>query len=416
MVAVRYTGWNQDGTRGDETGRVANLGVRQIRFGKHMLVVADDADWEGVSHRARQSGIDLPRPRGVPDSENICVVRQKGRLFERAFPDARIIHNGGRFLAVLMNEEEYARASRHESFCFEVGPLPKDDVVFERREHRSSRRAVPEWVLGLVDSVSQDEYRTLLEQIVAFPTRYATSAHYGSAADLCRARLTNLGYETRIQEVSFGSSVTSNVIAEKPGTAAERKLVIAMAHLDSINIEGDAGSIAPGADDNGSGSAAVLELARVLRNHVAEHDLQLVLFGGEELGLHGSKHYVSTLGSDRERVVAALNMDMIAGRNVDDRTVLIEAGERTVVDELADAADSFTSLKVETSLNPFASDHVPFIQAGLPAALTIEGADSRNANIHTANDTLAHVDTELAYAVIRMNAGFLAKQLGEAGG
>ena len=67
------------------------------------------------------------------------------------------------------------------------------------------------------------------------------------------------------------------------------------AHLDSINLKGNATSPAPGADDDGSGSAGVLEIARALKDFKSRHDLRLVLFGGEEQGLFGSKHYVAAL-------------------------------------------------------------------------------------------------------------------------
>jgi Zn-dependent M28 family amino/carboxypeptidase len=85
-----------------------------------------------------------------------------------------------------------------------------------------------------------------------------------------------------------------------------------------------------------------------------------------------------------------------------------------IIDSLAEAAATYTALTVETSLNPFASDHVPFIQAGIPAVLTIEGADSTNGNIHSIGDTLEHINYDLALEVLRMNVAFLAGQLGQA--
>jgi hypothetical protein len=67
---------------------------------------------------------------------------------------------------------------------------------------------------------------------------------------------------------------------------------------------------------------------------------------------------------------------------------------------------------VETSLNPFASDHVPFINAGVPAVLSIEGADSANGHIHSASDTLNFLDWSLAAEILRMNAAALVGWLG----
>jgi Zn-dependent M28 family amino/carboxypeptidase len=105
-----------------------------------------------------------------------------------------------------------------------------------------------------------------------------------------------------------------------------------------------------------------------------------------------------------------LNMDMIANKNSAVPTVLLEGAtvSSSRMDDLATAAATYTGLKVETSLNPFASDHVPFINAGIPAVLTIEGADSANGHIHTATDTLNFLDWALAAEILRMNVAALA--------
>ena len=77
-------------------------------------------------------------------------------------------------------------------------------------------------------------------------------------------------------------------------------------------------------------------------------------------------------GHDRQPEPAADGGAVIPG-------VMMEGGEvsRQVIEDLATQAATYTDLAVQTSFNPFASDHVPFIEAGLPAVLTIEGADQR---------------------------------------
>jgi Zn-dependent M28 family amino/carboxypeptidase len=94
--------------------------------------------------------------------------------------------------------------------------------------------------------------------------------------------------------------------------------------------------------------------------------------------------------------------------------VLLEgaAVSQGLMDSLGTAAATHTALLVQRSLNPFASDHVPFINASMPAVLTIEGADSANANIHTEGDTLAQIDYDLALEIMRMNVAATAAALG----
>jgi Zn-dependent M28 family amino/carboxypeptidase len=84
----------------------------------------------------------------------------------------------------------------------------------------------------------------------------------------------------------------------------------------------------------------------------------------------------------------------------------------SVIEGLSGAAATFTQLRVETSLHPFASDHVPFIDAGIPAVRTIEGADNTNGNIHS-DLTRSRVNTDFAAEILRMIVGFVGRELGK---
>ena len=190
-----------------------------------------------------------------------------------------------------------------------------------------------------------------------------------------------MGYVTRLQELQVGAGTTRNVIADRPGSGpAPHRVVIVTAHLDSINLAGGPSAPAPGADDNASGSAGVLEIARAFKNHRGVHDLRFILFGGEEQGLFGSKHYVATLtAAERSTIEAVVNMDMIGSLNSPSRSVLLEGAalSQALIDKLSEAAATYSQLTVETSLNPFASDHVPFIDERRPG-----GAHDRRCGQH----------------------------------
>ena len=234
----------------------------------------------------------------------------------------------------------------------------------------------------LVEAVSADSYRATLETFVSFPTRHSLGPEFQAAGQAAADQLGALGYATRLETVTLPGGDTRNVVADRVGTAPapERRLVYVVAHLDSVNTRGGVGAAAPGADDNASGAAGVLELARVLASAPLRHDLRLVLFGGEEQGLFGSQAHVAALApADSSRITMVVNMDMIGRLNSNPPSVLLEGSEvsRPVIDALTEAAHDHTSLRVLTSLSPFASDHVPFIDAGLPAVLTIEAPTTR---------------------------------------
>ncbi len=374
------------------------------------------AHWEEVKSIATQRGLNLQEEADTTET-TLHLVIQKGRLFEQHFPKARIVLNKGRYLIVALTPNELRKLDTTDEPCFTIQPLPHNEAVFEQHPILAPAERSPPtpWIQDLVDRISQSQFESDLHHLVSYPTRFSTSQHYANAATWCEQQLQSLGYSTRTEPVRVQASSSKNVIAEKVGQGtAPRKIVLAVAHLDSINSQGTAQSIAPGADDNGSGSAGILQLARAFQHHSTVEDFRLILFGGEEQGLHGSRQYLANLSpAERERILCVINMDMIGGLNTPQPTVLLEGTPlaQSAMDGLAQAASTYSSLQVQTSLRPYASDHVPFIEAGIPAVLTIEGADRANPHIHTANDTEAHINADLAIRILKMNVGFLANQL-----
>jgi len=402
--------------RGSELPPLAP-GTSWARFGRETLLYgADDTD---------------PVPQGPPSSrdagtasrhvnatrEQLHVVVQHGRLFQQHHPDVPVLHNRGRFLLVQIDPARARTLQTGEATCYGLMPLASNQVVFEERDRAIARAPVP-FIRALTAKPTRASVEASLTKLVSFGSRHSTSTGYVAAAKFAKEQLAAMGYATRLQEVTLGTAKTRNVIAHKPGSGPNpRRLVIVAAHLDSINLAGGPAAPAPGADDNGSGSAGVLEIARAFKDHHAVHDLRCILFGGEEQGLFGSKHYVARLSAaERSKIEAVVNMDMVGSLNSASRSVLLEGAElsQAVIDGLSDAASTYTELAVETSLHPFASDHVPFIEKGISAVLTIEGADNTNSTVHSANDKIEKIDYELLLEILRMNVGFIAGAIGRA--
>ena len=386
--------------------------VSWARFGDELLLVSDETRRDDLAERGvRERQPDVER-------ENLHVVVQNGRLFQQENPDARVLVDRGRFLLVELDPDQAHRLEGKGETCYGVQPLGENEVVFDVRDRGAERAAPVAWIKDLVDRVAHSTLEADLSHLVSFPTRHSTSDHYANVAAWARDQLEDMDYATELQEVMVEGSPSWNVIAEREGHATgERGVVLVTAHLDSININGGPAAPAPGADDNGSGSAGLLEISRAFRDHRGEHDLRFILFGGEEEGLFGSKRYVANLSADeRSRILAVVNMDMIGVLNAPTRSVLIEGAplSQRVIDSLGEAAVTYTQLAVETSLRPFASDHLPFIKAEIPAVLTIEGADSTNGNVHSAADTVDHVTYDFALEILRMNVAFVANEVGMA--
>jgi aminopeptidase YwaD len=183
-------------------------------------------------------------------------------------------------------------------------------------------------------------------------------------------------------DASTAARSGTNVLAELPSATPANGTVIFSAHLDSVPA-------GPGANDNGSGSATVLELAHELaQRSPAERPLRLrfALFGGEELGLYGSRFYVENLSAeDRQQLLADVNLDMVG---VGDAW-RFGGSEQLVQLALGAAADLGSRALPLRGPLAGASDHASFLDAGIPAVFLYRVEDP---NYHTAGDIASLVD------------------------
>lgn len=198
----------------------------------------------------------------------------------------------------------------------------------------------------------------------------------------------------------------ANVIGILPGTDPERasEVVVLGAHYDHLGRVD--GAVHPGADDNASGTAVVLGLARSFSmSGGTPRTLVFALFGGEEAGLLGSTHYVRRPTLPMERTIAMLNFDMV-GRMRDRRLnvgyVGSGSGFRDVV--TAAAADSLNLVLHDALLVP--SDHMSFYGAGTPVLYFLTDPHDDH---HTPRDTADKINvagmTEVAGFAARVVAG-----------
>jgi Peptidase family M28 len=385
------------------------------QFGDDVLLYADGAGSERLStvgvrgaRRLRQQSLSLK-------AEHLHVVVQNGRMFQQEHPSVPVLLDKGRYLLVKLDPRRARRLKGASPTCYGVFPLRKNQVVFDVRDRARVEKVA--WIQKLVDKIDRTMLESNLTRLASFQTRHSTSSHFKAAAIWAHDQLKSMGYITRFQNVSVSGRSSRSIIADKKGGNADpRKVILVTAHLDSINLAGGATAPAPGADDNGSGSAGLLEIARAMSKHPGRHDVRFILFGGEEQGLFGSQRYVSTLSAkERGRILSVINMDMIGTLNTATQSVMLEGAplSQRIIDSLSQAAAAYTSLTVETSLNPFASDHVPFINAGIPAVLTIEGADNTNSNIHSSKDVIDHINFDFALEILRMNVAFVAGEIGQ---
>jgi peptidase M28-like protein/PDZ domain-containing protein/PA domain-containing protein len=186
-------------------------------------------------------------------------------------------------------------------------------------------------------------------------------------------------------------ATVNNVLAYLPGKTDE--YIIIGAHYDHLgygNVDSLApsqiGKIHPGADDNASGTAGVLELARLLapRKGQLQRGILFADFAGEELGLLGSAEWVKEPTLPLDKAVAMINMDMI-GRIKDEKVFIGGTGTGATFKDLLDEEKSRSAFHIEYSASGYsASDHTSFVGKKIPVLFFFSGLHS---DYHKPSDT-----------------------------
>jgi hypothetical protein len=270
----------------------------------------------------------------------------------------------------------------------------------------------PTTVVDLVGEVTEANYTHILQDLLY--THTGDNRGYGVQHDLARNNIQSyfesLGLTTTLEAFTYSSATYYNVVATKTGTTRPNDVYVVGAHYDSVNN--------PGADDNASGTAAVMEIARVLSSYEFDATLRFVAFDREEQGLKGSYAYVAAHSSDH--ILGMVNLDMIAynpiGSSYNTVALFDRVSGGSMKPNLAAAIASYAPGITSVDAGQiWGSDHSPFEEAGFDAALIIEYNHSSNPNYHRATDaveTAGYLDYTYATQLTRAAAGYLASAAG----
>ncbi len=246
-------------------------------------------------------------------------------------------------------------------------------------------------IAALVSQVNSANLLNTVTQLSSNFTRRADSAQITNAKNWIISQIQAIPGLT-VTTQTFNASYAPNIIVTKTGLVHPNEFVVLGGHYDSINQSGS-GLTAPGADDNASGSAGILEAARILAQGQFDRSIRLMFYSAEELGLVGSEADAAAQQAAGTDIVAMLCMDMIAH---------LEAGDTYDCDFASNSTDATLTQfcrDVGAAYNPgFAtkvgvltagtSDHASYQAHGFPAAFFFEDLTEYSHFLHTANDTL----------------------------
>ncbi len=335
----------------------------------------------------------------------------------------------------------------------------------------------------IVDSISERRIESTLRKLESFGTRFVVSEQdnptrgIGAAQRWIEGELRSYGPRLQVSlhefEVKKGPRVArdvkvNNVVALLPGTVHNDRYIVVSAHYDTIVFankgrpslaqriatavkegmtEAEARAFhsmtpedevrqdvdpekmaaadwkAPGVNDDGSGVAAVMELARVMSAYEFDKSILFIAFAGEEIGLTGSTAYAKDARARNMQIEAVLNNDIIGnetsgnGRSMSSVVRLFSAGPedslpRAVAAYAKEIGERYVpSIKVDMILRQDrfrrGGDHTPFANAGY-GAVRITTASENYSYQHTVDDTFEHVSVPYNTRVAKVNAAVAA--------
>ena len=227
------------------------------------------------------------------------------------------------------------------------------------------------------------------------------------AADYIQQKLESYGLTVYNQ--SFSSS-GRNVYGVQTGADFPNQKYIICAHYDDM----PSGTTAPGADDNASGTAAVLEAARIISQYISEYTIIYALWDEEEQGLVGSNYYASLAAAAGDSILGVVNLDMIAWDSNSDNIADLHTrsvGTSLYLKDKMVEVNTLYNLGLNIHIkNPGStySDHASFWFNNFGAILLIEDGSDFNAFYHTTNDLVAHFNQPYFLKMSMASFGTLA--------
>lgn len=297
----------------------------------------------------------------------------------------------------------------------------------------------------IVSTINGDSIWSHLDELEG--KRHYTSApnHLNDVRNYITGRFESTGVEAVKQQFTYGGDNAENIWVTLPGISNPTHTVISDAHYDAVNVS-------PGADDNASGVAGMLEILRAIQSYPTETNLRFIAFDLEESGLVGSGRYVFNEGiAPNDTIDAVFNFEMIGyvDSSINSQTVpngfnllfpqlygqlqadtfkgdFILIANNTSSAQVANAITTANTTYVPTLKTRVAevagtgtqvpdlrrSDHARFWDASIPAVMISDGANFRNQHYHTSSDSSYYLDKAFLTQVTQTTAAAIATMAG----
>lgn len=264
----------------------------------------------------------------------------------------------------------------------------------------------------MLNQVNADSIIWFMQQLQDFTTRFSGAPNRFAVADWIKNQFLRFGITNAHTELFYAENLDQyNAVATIPGSVDAEKYIIIGGHHDSITFGSDPMISAPGADDNASGAAAVLEIARIMKanNYQPECTIKFITFAFEEMGGYGSQFDVQNTLQAGDDIKFVIIFDMIANCTAAQGNwifhIIPYEGSEGYNDLAYNLIDTHTSLipYIEyAELNSHASDSYFYWIAGFPTIMYHEAQFSPY--YHSINDVVANCNPQYVKEAVKASA------------
>jgi len=283
-----------------------------------------------------------------------------------------------------------------------LGYLSKGEIEQENQSLSSDD------IIDMINQVDDSLLYYYLERLLRISSRFTGTINCIIAGQQIFDEFEKMGLDVEFHYWKFAGFNSRNVVATLPGSdPSSTAEYLITAHYDTVRV-------APGANDDGSGVAAVLAIASILSQYSFNHTIRFITFSGEEVGTYGSFCYARDAYRSGDNIVAVLNADMIGyadtseGGNIlrffpPDRSLWIF----DYADEISEKYFDNIELSVELMPHYIGSDHKAFVDYGYDA-VWIAHHDEYPWG-HSAEDTLEHINFTYEVKATKLLLAILAE-------
>ena len=384
---------------------------------------------------------------------NLVAIHDKGLYVQGTLLTHRDVPLSQLFL--IRDHRALSKRTEYETIYlygpFQLAYVPKPSLL-SKVKHVAMQPITAGMVVTLPGNVGRTEASVSVEQVLAkldmtrygdylfrlagdpdLPNRYACSPHAATAHSTIVKAFQEMNLNQLITDQKFSIPVGGcawscselygfNVIGIKTGTTRPDDYYVVGAHYDSMNDKTTPCNTARGACDNASGVAGVLELAKAFSEFTTDASIVFVAFGGEEIDLLGSRQYVQDLVEKKMdgNIKAFVVLDMISYYK-NSKKIYIEGSNKTLqqkaaTDKLVNDTSTYTWLQCDYAYDFYSkgkgnSDHVPFLEKGIPGALLIQWESDSSAYkyLHTEGDLIQYQNLPFAIEILKVAAATLTQ-------